>query len=74
MASLKAEKPTGDTIAMPPKAAQIMHKFKDVMPPELPKSLMPIREANYRIEFMSNIRPSTMAPYQMAPPKLRLRR
>ena len=51
-----------DTIA--PK----LRRFANVMPPELPKKLLPRRQTDHQIELMPGLRPPTQARYQMTQP------
>ena len=47
-----------------------LNEYKDVMPPELPKKLPPRREVDHAIELEQGTKPTTLAPYRMAPPEL----
>ncbi|KAE8674458.1 hypothetical protein F3Y22_tig00111754pilonHSYRG00072 [Hibiscus syriacus] len=58
------------TKEVPAKVSHVLAEFKDVMPAELPKKLPPKREVDHKIELVENAKPTTRAPYQMAPPEL----
>ncbi|KAE8674455.1 cytochrome P450 78A7-like [Hibiscus syriacus] len=58
------------TKEVPAKVSHVLAEFKDVMPAELPKKLPPKREVDHKIELVKNAKPTTRAPYQMAPPEL----
>ncbi|KAL0302203.1 UNVERIFIED_CONTAM: RNA-directed DNA polymerase [Sesamum angustifolium] len=55
---------------VPDKVAEFLQEFKDVFPPELPKKLPPRRAIDHAIELEPGARPSTQAPYHMAPAEL----
>ncbi|KAI3470592.1 hypothetical protein Pfo_027255 [Paulownia fortunei] len=71
LATLKEEVPAiTKEEDLPPIIQNVLEENKDVMPNELPKKLPPRREVDHRIELESGTKPSAMAPYRMAPPKL----
>jgi hypothetical protein len=45
---------------------ELLEKFGDVMPPELPRALPPKRVVDHRIELLPGSTPPTQAPYQMS--------
>ncbi|KAH9669200.1 hypothetical protein KPL70_021689 [Citrus sinensis] len=55
---------------VPPLIQGVLNEFKDVMPPELPKKLLPRREVDHEIELEQGVKPPALAPYWMAPPEL----
>ncbi|KAH9750077.1 Endonuclease [Citrus sinensis] len=55
---------------VPPQIQAVLNKYKDVMPPELPKKLPPLREIDHAIELEQGAKPPALAPYRMAPPEL----
>ena len=55
---------------VPPQIQAVLSKYKDVMPPELPKKLPPLREVDHAIELEQGAKPPALAPYRMAPPEL----
>lgn len=62
-------------MALPPEIANVLKDFKDVIPKELSKTLPQWREVDHTIELEPRAKPSAMAPYCMALPKLeKLRR
>nr|CAD1823067.1 unnamed protein product [Ananas comosus var. bracteatus] len=70
VAALKLETGSGDETPTPPLVAKLLKEFKDVMPPELPKSLPPRRAVDHRIELEPGTRASARSPYRMSPPEL----
>lgn len=55
-----------------PKAiTQVLKEYKGVMPPELPKHLLPRREVDHKIELKPGDKPPIRAHYQMLPQKLK---
>ena len=48
----------------------ILNRYKDVMPPKLPKQLPPRRSVDHRIELERETPPPARTPYRMAPPEL----
>nr|CAD1832986.1 unnamed protein product [Ananas comosus var. bracteatus] len=70
VAALKLETGSGDETPTPPKVAKLLKEFKDVMPPELPKSLPPRRAVDHRIELELGTRPLARSPYRMSHPEL----
>lgn len=44
---------------------QLLQSFQDVMPTELPKMLPPKKKVDHKIKLMTNMEPSTRAPYCM---------
>ena len=48
----------------------VLDEFKDVMPPEFPKRLLPRKEEDHKIELELGAKPPTMEPYKMAPLEL----
>ena len=54
----------------PPFIQAVLHEFKDVMPPKLPKKLPPSREVEHEIELEQDAKPPALAPYRMVPPEL----
>ncbi|KAE8665117.1 cytochrome P450 78A7-like [Hibiscus syriacus] len=69
VASLVGIKPTL-TEEVPTEVGQVLVKFRDVMPTELPKHLPPKREVDHKIELVENAKPPARAPYRMAPLEL----
>ena len=57
-------------VEVPNSIAEVLDKFRDVMPAELPKVLPPRHAIDHRIELEQRTRPPTRAPYQMALAKL----
>ena len=55
---------------MPKEIKGVLDEFKDVMPPELLKSLPLRRKEDHKIELELGAKPLTMGPYRMAPPEL----
>ena len=55
---------------VPPRIQAVLNEFKDVMPPELPKKLLPRREVYHAIELEQGMKPPALTPYRMAPPEL----
>ncbi|KAK4382007.1 hypothetical protein Sango_2915800 [Sesamum angolense] len=55
---------------VPNKVVEFLQEFKDVFPPELPKKLPPWRAIDHAIELEPSARPSSQAPYRMAPAEL----
>nr|CAD1839581.1 unnamed protein product [Ananas comosus var. bracteatus] len=70
VAALKLETGSGDETPTPPVVAKLLKEFKDVMPPELPKSLPPRRAVDHRIELEPGTRAPARSPYRMSPPEL----
>ena len=57
-------------VEVPDAVVPMLRRFKDVMPPELPKKLPSIRQTDHQIELMPGSRPIAQAPYRMTPPEL----
>lgn len=55
---------------VPDTVAKVLDDFKDVMPPELPKTLPPRRAVDHKIELEPGARPPAQAPYRMGPAEL----
>ncbi|XP_020105553.1 uncharacterized protein LOC109722077 [Ananas comosus] len=70
VAALKLETGSGDETPTPPEVAKLLKEFKDVMPPELSKSLPPRRAVDLRIELEPGMRAPAHSPYHMSPPEL----
>ena len=70
LAALKEDPINSMGDPMPAEVKKALDEFKDVMPPELPKKLLPRREEDHKIELESGAKPSAMGPYRMAPPEL----
>ncbi|RVW81577.1 hypothetical protein CK203_049483 [Vitis vinifera] len=71
----KGKRDDGSGEPMPKKIEEVLDEFKDVMPPELPKRLSPIKEEDHKIELELGTKPPAMGAYKMAPPELeKLRR
>nr|CAD1838547.1 unnamed protein product [Ananas comosus var. bracteatus] len=70
VAALKLETGSRDETPTLPVVAKLLKEFKDVMPPELPKSLPPRRAVDYRIELEPGTRAPARFPYRMSPPEL----
>lgn len=71
LAALKVEEPTRDIHEdIPEVIRKVLEENQDVMPLELPRKLPPRREVDHMIELKPGAKPSAMAPYRMAPPKL----
>ncbi len=51
-------------------AQQLLNKFKDVFPEELPKSLPPKREIDHKIELVEGASPVSRPTYRMSPIEL----
>ena len=49
---------------------EVLESFREVMSPELPKTLSPKREVDHKIELVPNAQPPVRAPYRMSPPEL----
>ncbi|KAA8532247.1 hypothetical protein F0562_032280 [Nyssa sinensis] len=58
------------TVDVPNEVADLLKEFADVMPPKLPKFLLPRRATDHKIEWEPGVRPPAQAPYRMAPPQL----
>lgn len=67
--SIAAEAYSNDD-TLPVAIAKLFEKNKDVMPMDLPKKLPSRREVGHHIELELDVKPSTMVPYRIAPPKL----
>ncbi|XP_064967007.1 uncharacterized protein LOC135613935 [Musa acuminata AAA Group] len=50
--------------------ANVLKEFIDVIPLELPKTLLPHRGVDHHIELEPRVKPPTRPPYRMPPPKL----
>ncbi|RVW61382.1 Transposon Ty3-I Gag-Pol polyprotein [Vitis vinifera] len=70
LATLKEERDDGLGEPMPKKIKRVLDEFKDMMPLELPKRLLPRREKDHKIELESGAKPPAMGPYRMASPEL----
>nr|CAD1837714.1 unnamed protein product [Ananas comosus var. bracteatus] len=66
VAALKLETRSGDETPTPPVVAKLLKEFKDVMPPELPKSLPPRRAVDHRVELEPGTRPRLALPISAA--------
>nr|CAD1823351.1 unnamed protein product [Ananas comosus var. bracteatus] len=64
VAALKLETGSGDETSTPPEVAKLLKEFKDVMPPELSKSLPPRRVVDHRIELEPGTRAPARSPYR----------
>lgn len=58
------------TVDVPNFVAELLKKFTDVMPPELPKTLPPRRDINNRIELLPGTVAPAEAPYRTTPKEL----
>ena len=70
LATLKEERNDGSGEPMPKEIEGVLDKFKDVMPPKLPKRLPSRREEDHKIGLEKGAKPPTMGPYRMARPEL----
>jgi hypothetical protein len=59
-----------DVMDVPVKVAELLEEFKDVTPAELPKTLLPRRAVDHKIELLSGSTPPAQAPYRMSPKEL----
>ena len=57
-------------VDVPNSVAEVLDKFRDVMPAKLPKVLPHRRTFDHRIELEPGTRPSARAPYRMAPAEI----
>ena len=57
-------------VEVPDEVAGLLKEFKDVMPPELPKTLPPRRATDHQIELHPGAKPPAKAPYRMSPLEL----
>ena len=55
---------------IPKSIKKVLKEFKDVMPKELPKRLLPRRNIDHEIELLPGGKPPARAPYRMAIPEL----
>nr|CAD1842366.1 unnamed protein product [Ananas comosus var. bracteatus] len=70
VAALKLETGSGVETPTPPEVAKLLKEFKDVMPPELPKSLPSRRAVDHWIKLEPGTRAPTRSPYRTSPPEL----
>ena len=70
LATLKEEKKDGSGDPMLKEIKAVLNKFKDMLPPELPKRLPPRREEDYKIKLESRAKPPIIGSYRMASLKL----
>ena len=55
---------------VPDSVVEILKEFKDVMPVELPKKLLPRQPIDHKIELLPGTKPSAQALYRISPTKL----
>ena len=51
---------------VPDCVAELLKKYADILPPELPKKLPPRRDINHKIELLPGMVAPAQAPYRMA--------
>ena len=66
LATRKEEKDDGLGKLMPMEIKEVLDEFKDVMPPEFPKRLLPRKEEDHKIDLVWGTKPLAMRPYRMA--------
>ena len=71
LATLKHEKHVEIKDETSVEVLDVLESFREVMPPQLPKTLPPKREVDHRIELVPNAQPPARAPYKMSPPELK---
>ena len=70
VAAMKLEPLNEEAIQEPAVVANVLKEFKDVMPPELSKTLPPRRGVDHSIELEPGVKPPARPPYRMPPPEL----
>ncbi|KAG9458216.1 hypothetical protein H6P81_002724 [Aristolochia fimbriata] len=64
------EEEVGGMKPIPPWIAEVLERYVDVFPAELPRRLPPRREVDHAIELEPSSKPPAKAPYRMAPKEL----
>ena len=57
-------------VEVPNAVAGLLEEFVDVMPLELPKTLLPRCVVDHKIELVPSAKPPSKAPYKMSPMEL----
>lgn len=71
LATMTEEKEDVPKGSIPKEIEKVLHEYKEVMSPELPKKLPPRRKVDHKIVLEPSTTPPAKAPYRMAPPELK---
>ena len=70
MATLKYEEHVEAKNEILLEVLEVLESFREVMPPQFPKTLPPKKKVDHKIELVSNAQPPAKTFYKMSPPEL----